>query len=158
MCPVIVEYRSCRPFQNYSIIWYAIEWLPSFVLSYPTCNMVLCRADQCQNLVQFTNGVIGEIEDGWQIDGVYTEFSKAFDRVLYGLLKLNLSILFGRLLLCWIGSDRSDTTCQIRGLFVRIDSMSIRGSAGESLGTNILHFGYLRGIGPLQKCECVEIR
>jgi hypothetical protein len=35
------------------------------------------------NLVQFTNGVIGEIEDGWQVDGVYTNFSKAFDRVLY---------------------------------------------------------------------------
>jgi hypothetical protein len=31
------------------------------------------------NLVQFTNGIIGEIEDGWQVDGVYTDFSKAFD-------------------------------------------------------------------------------
>jgi hypothetical protein len=32
-------------------------------------------------------------------------------------------------------SDRSDTTCQIRGFFVRIDSLSFRGSAGESLGS-----------------------
>jgi hypothetical protein len=32
--------------------------------------------------------------------------------------------------------------CQIRGLFVRLDSISFRGSARESLGTNILHFGY----------------
>jgi hypothetical protein len=45
------------------------------------------------NLVQFTNGVIGEIEDGWQVDGVYTNFSKAFNRVLHGLF--NFSILFG---------------------------------------------------------------
>jgi hypothetical protein len=44
------------------------------------------------NLVQFTNGVIGGIEDGWQVDDVYTDFSKAFDRVLHGLLKFNLSI------------------------------------------------------------------
>jgi hypothetical protein len=28
-------------------------------------------------------------------------------------------------------SDRSDTTCQISGLFVEIDSMSFRGSAGD---------------------------
>jgi hypothetical protein len=39
-------------------------------------------------------------------------------------------------------SDRSDTACQIRELFVQIDSMSFRDSAGESLGTDILHFGF----------------
>jgi hypothetical protein len=53
------------------------------------------------NLVQFTNG---EIEDGWQIDVVYTDFSKAFDRVLHGLLMFNLSILCGGSLLCWMVS------------------------------------------------------
>jgi hypothetical protein len=52
------------------------------------------------NLVQFTIGVIGEIEDGWQVDGVYTDFSKLFERVLHGLLKFNLSILFDGSLLC----------------------------------------------------------
>jgi hypothetical protein len=46
------------------------------------------------NLVQYTNGVIGEIEDGWQVDGVYT------DKVLHGLLKFHFSILFCGLLLC----------------------------------------------------------
>jgi hypothetical protein len=55
-------------------------------------------------------------------------------------------------------SDRSNTTCQIRGLFVRIDSMSFRSAAGESLGTDILHFGYQRSIGHLLKCKCVGIR
>jgi hypothetical protein len=39
-------------------------------------------------------------------------------------------------------SDRSARLCEIGGLFVRIDSMSYRGSTRESLGTNILHFGY----------------
>jgi hypothetical protein len=42
-------------------------------------------------LVQFTNGVIGEIEDGCQVDGVYTDFFRAFGRLLHGLLKFNLS-------------------------------------------------------------------
>jgi hypothetical protein len=37
------------------------------------------------NLVQFTNGIIGEIEDGRQVDGVYTDFSNAFDGLLHDL-------------------------------------------------------------------------
>jgi hypothetical protein len=42
--------------------------------------------------------------DGWQVDGVYSDFSKAFDRVLHGLLKFNLSILFDGSVLCWMES------------------------------------------------------
>jgi hypothetical protein len=95
MCPVITEYRSCQLFRNDSRKWYAIGKLPSFVLS---------GRSTVSNLVQFTNGVIGEIEDGLQVDGVYTDFSKDFDRVLHGLLKFNFSILFDRSLLCWMGS------------------------------------------------------
>jgi hypothetical protein len=66
------------------------------------------------NLVQFTNGVIGEIGDEWQVDGVYTDFSKAFDRVLHGLLKFNLSILFGGSLLCWMGSNLIGRTQRVK--------------------------------------------
>jgi hypothetical protein len=63
------------------------------------------------------NGVIGEIEDEWQVDGKYTDFSKGFDRML---LKFNLSILFGVSLLCWIGSYLTGRTqcvklCQMVG-------------------------------------------
>jgi hypothetical protein len=57
------------------------------------------------NLVPFTNGVIDEIEEGWQVDGAaYINFSKAFDRVFHGLLNYNLSILFDGSLLCWMAS------------------------------------------------------
>jgi hypothetical protein len=67
------------------------------------------------NLVQFTNGIISEIEEGWQFDGVYTDFSKAFDRVLHGLmLKFNLSILFGGSLLCWMKSYLTDRTQRVK--------------------------------------------
>jgi hypothetical protein len=47
-------------------------------------SFVKGRSTVC-NLSQFMNGVSGEIEDGWQFDGVYTDFSKVFDRVLRGL-------------------------------------------------------------------------
>jgi hypothetical protein len=36
--------------------------------------------------VEFSNFVLSEIEDGHQVDAVYTDFSKAFDRVNHGLL------------------------------------------------------------------------
>jgi hypothetical protein len=48
------------------------------------------------NLVQFTN----------------QHFSKAFDRVLHGLLKL--SILFGGSLLCWMGSYLTGRTQPVK--------------------------------------------
>jgi hypothetical protein len=38
------------------------------------------------SLVEFSNFVLSEIEDGLQVDAVYTDFSKAFDRVNHGLL------------------------------------------------------------------------
>jgi hypothetical protein len=37
-------------------------------------------------MVEFSNFVIDKIENGHQADGVYTDFSKAFDRVNHGLL------------------------------------------------------------------------
>jgi hypothetical protein len=72
-----------------------------FVLSYPTHNKGVKGRSTVSYSVQFMIDVIGE--DGWQVGGVYTDFYKAFDRVLYGLLKFNLSSLFGGSLLCWIG-------------------------------------------------------
>jgi hypothetical protein len=66
------------------------------------------------NLVQLTNGVVVEIEDGWQVDGVYTDFSKASDWVFHGLLKFDLSILFGGSLLCWMESYLTSRTQRVK--------------------------------------------
>jgi hypothetical protein len=38
------------------------------------------------SLVEFSNFVLSEMEDRFQVDAVYTNFSKAFDRVNHGLL------------------------------------------------------------------------
>jgi hypothetical protein len=49
-----------------------------------------CRST-VTNLMEFSNFVISKIEEGNQVDGVYTDFSKAFDRVNHSLLCFNLS-------------------------------------------------------------------
>jgi Reverse transcriptase (RNA-dependent DNA polymerase) len=56
------------------------------------------------NLVEFSNSVIGEMENGRQVDGVYTDFSKAFDRVIHSLLYVNLSKDLEGPMLSWTGS------------------------------------------------------
>lgn len=57
------------------------------------------------NLIEFTNYVLRVIESGSQLDVLYTDFSKAFDRVQHNLLinKLNHVGIHGNLL-AWIQS------------------------------------------------------
>jgi hypothetical protein len=66
---------------------------------------------------------------------VYTDFSKAFDRVLHGLLKSNLLILFGGSLLCWMGSYLTGRT-----QLVKLEdywSESIQCHSGISRGSHL---------------------
>jgi Reverse transcriptase (RNA-dependent DNA polymerase) len=66
------------------------------------------------NLTQFSNFVINELEDGRQVVGVYTDFSKAFDRVNHGLLKINLSRKFRPPALCWMSSYATGRTQRVK--------------------------------------------
>jgi hypothetical protein len=38
------------------------------------------------NLLEYASFVLNSIEEGWQVDSVYKDFSKAFDRVRHQLL------------------------------------------------------------------------
>lgn len=51
------------------------------------------RRSTCTNLIEFTSYLINNIEKGYQIDAIYTDFTKAFDRVnirilCYKLIKI----------------------------------------------------------------------
>ena len=69
------------------------------------------------NLVLFTNIVMKAIEDGYQVDTVFTDFSKAFDRVNISILIKKLSLYgFHSSMLSWIQSYLMN-----RWHFVRVD-------------------------------------
>jgi hypothetical protein len=58
------------------------------------------------SLVEFSNFVLSEMEDGLQVDAAYTDFSKAFDRVTR---KLRDPMIF------WMGSYLTGRTQQYSG-------------------------------------------
>jgi hypothetical protein len=65
---------------NYNFLWRRLIYL-----------FIMKGRSTITNLVEFSNFVIDKIENGRQVDGVYTDFSKAFDRVSHCLLYINLS-------------------------------------------------------------------
>jgi hypothetical protein len=44
------------------------------------------------NFLEYASFVLNSIEEGWQMDSVYTDFSKAFDRVRHQLLLEEMSV------------------------------------------------------------------
>ena len=66
------------------------------------------------NLLAFTNYVLNQFHNGRQTDVIYTDFSKAFDRVNHKLLSIKLRN-FGchTTLLNWIGSYHSGRTQKV---------------------------------------------
>jgi ribonucleases P/MRP protein subunit RPP40 len=65
------------------------------------------------NLIEFTSYVLNCMENGVQVDAVYTNFSKAFDKVSHSLLLRKLSNLgFSGIFLNWILFDRLRAICE----------------------------------------------
>jgi hypothetical protein len=56
------------------------------------------------SLVEFSNFVLSEMEDGLQVDVVYTDILKAFDKVNHGLLLGILTQKFHGPMIFWMGS------------------------------------------------------
>jgi hypothetical protein len=44
------------------------------------------------NLLEYASFVLNSIEEGWQVDSVYMDFLKAFDRVRHQLLLEEMSM------------------------------------------------------------------
>jgi hypothetical protein len=44
------------------------------------------------NLLEYASFVLNSIEEGWQVDSIYTDFSEAFDQVHHQLLLEEMSV------------------------------------------------------------------
>ena len=67
------------------------------------------------NLLLYQDHLLGAFENGLQVDSIYTDFSKAFDRVCHKLLLSKLAALgFGDNVVRWLGSFLEDRGQQVR--------------------------------------------
>jgi hypothetical protein len=67
----------------------------------------VCGRFTVASLVEFSNFVLSELEDGLQADAVYTDFSKDFYGVNHGLLLDTLTRKFCGPMTFWMGSYSS---------------------------------------------------
>jgi hypothetical protein len=56
------------------------------------------------NLLEYASFVLNSIEGGWQVDSVYTEFSKVFDRVRHQLLLEEMTVGIDPARFLWLRS------------------------------------------------------
>jgi hypothetical protein len=66
------------------------------------------------NLLEYASFVLNSIEDGNQVDSIYTDFSKAFDRVRHQLLLNEMSVGIEPARCMWLGFYLSGRMKKIR--------------------------------------------
>jgi hypothetical protein len=92
--------------------------------------------------------VLDSIEDGNQVDPIYTDFSKAFDRVRHQLLLNEMSVVIEPARCMWLGSYLPGRTQKI-GIGDAV-SKDIRVTSGVPQGpyvTTLLHLVCQQNIG-----------
>jgi hypothetical protein len=67
-----------------------------------------------KNLLEYASFVLNSIEDGNQVDSIYTDFSKAFDHVRDQLLLNEMSVGIEPARCMWLGSYLSARIQKIR--------------------------------------------
>jgi hypothetical protein len=79
--------------------------------------------------------VLNSIEDGNQVDSIYTDFSKAFDHVRYQLLLNEMSVGIEPARCLWLGSYPSERIQKIR--IVDAVSKDIKVTSGVPQGSHL---------------------
>ena len=108
------------------------------------CKNIIChnqhgfiaKRSTITNLMTFTDFLTYNMKNGGQVDAIYTDFSKAFDRVNHSILLLKLHRLgFPNTVLNWIASFLSNRTQRV--LFRNQLSLRIDVSSGVPQGSHI---------------------
>jgi hypothetical protein len=77
------------------------------------------------NFLEYASFVLNSIEEEWQVDFVYTDFSKAFDRVRHQLLLKEMFVGIEPSRCLWL---RSYLTRRIQRIRIRLSSSVSQGS------------------------------
>jgi hypothetical protein len=116
----------------YSHLFFAVKSIIS-----PSQHGFVSGRSTVTNLIEFTSYIINNLENGLQIDAIYTDFSKAFDKVNHRLLLRKLNALgFGGSFLEWIASYLTDRKQYVKacGKNSRIISVNSGVPQGSHLG------------------------
>ena len=92
--------RNYRPIAKLSVIPKIFEWIINDKLSFFIKEIIplsqhgfVSGGSTSTNLVCFTNYVVNALESGQDVDVIYTDFSKAFDKISHYLLILKLKAI-----------------------------------------------------------------
>jgi uncharacterized protein YijF (DUF1287 family) len=93
------------------------------------------------NLLEYASFVLNSIEEGWQVDSVHTDFSKAFDRVRHQLLLEEMSVGIKHARSLWLRSyfDRENSKIRNRRRCFQGYQGDIRCPTAESSRTILSH-------------------
>jgi hypothetical protein len=100
------------------------------------------------NLLEYASFVLNSIEEGWQVDSVYTDFSKAFDRAGHQLLLEEMSVGIEPAQCLWL---RSYLTERIQRIGDAVSAVFYQGDiecpTGESSRTIVFYLVCQQNIG-----------
>lgn len=104
-------FRQHLNFLNY---YSTINFIRKFLTS-SIVGSISQRKSTVTNLVEFTSSTTKNIEQGFQTDALYTDFSKAFDRVCHSILLFKLDKLgFCNSLIAWLSSYLSERSQMVK--------------------------------------------
>lgn len=132
---------------------------PAFSHVISSCQHGFVRGrSTCTNLTEFTSFALQSIESGKQVDVVYTDFSKAFDRIHHGILFRKLENLgVHSSLLAWIKSYLTDRSqyIMIQGRHSRVFRVKSGVPQGSHLGPLLFILFINDIVESLQHCRCL---
>lgn len=126
---------SCIPKSFESIIYSSLSETCKSIIS-PNQHGFVPNKSTTTNLLEFSSDIIGAFISKSQVDCVYTDFSKAFDKLSHSVIVLKMRRLgFPPWFIEWVTSYLLDRTYKV--VFRGVESRSINATSGVPQGSHL---------------------